>query len=150
MISTTNSFNILKQFRKLFRKSNYTHVKCTEDYIISLRDNHENSSDIQLLFLINSINQLSELERKILYHKYISVEKYTNIYICLNLSMSERTFYRVLHLAHDHLSEILSTSDDLSSWSTIPTFKHNLNQFTTITHKSAVPRYAPYIKLNLD
>ncbi|MCO7126043.1 hypothetical protein NIE88_09670 [Sporolactobacillus shoreicorticis] len=90
-------------------------LSLTSDYTFEYGPSHpykENNSldhysevEKELIKIQISLNKLSKMERKLIYDKYICVEKKSDIALYLSYSISESTFYRNLNRALIHFAE---------------------------------------------
>ena len=97
---------ILKEFRKWFRKSNVKSVHLNDQSVIVINSD-EAVMDTMYLKYIMALNKLNEIERVILFWKYIEINQHSNVTIWMDLCMSESTFYRKLKSAKKHFEEII-------------------------------------------
>lgn len=90
----------LQQFRRNMRLSLARKLVITKDYHVTVRPRPSQ----RVLQTLVAVNQLALQERQLLIYKYLVVDGPTNIALCLQLHLSERTFYRrqqqsLLHFA---------------------------------------------------
>lgn len=97
--------NALKHFRHEFRKSAFFQIKLDNQFFVRMHTKIDKVNDSQVADMVNAVNKLNENERRILFLKFLDVEKMSNTRIWLELCISERTYYRKLDHAYIHFEE---------------------------------------------